>query len=58
MLCYPFPFKDYMELVDSCKGEFLHLEACWDKVLTLDHIQRRGWMLFNRCALCKELRVH
>ena len=31
---------------------FFVWEATWRKVLTLDHIQRRGWSLANRCFLC------
>ena len=27
-------------------------EATWNKVLTLDHIQRKGWVVANRCFLC------
>ena len=27
-------------------------EATWEKVLTLDRLQRRGWHLPNRCFLC------
>ena len=27
-------------------------EAMWNKVLTLDHIQRKGWAMINRCFLC------
>ena len=31
---------------------FFAWEATWNKVLTLDQIQRRGWPLANRCYLC------
>ena len=34
---------------------FFTWEACWGKVLTLDQLQKRGWTLVNRYALCKEL---
>ena len=36
------------------KVSFFSWEACSRKVLTLDQLQRRGWKLVNRCALCKE----
>ena len=26
--------------------------ATWNKLSTLDHLQRRGWSLTNRCFLC------
>ena len=31
---------------------FFAWEATWKKVITLDHIQRRGFSLANRCYLC------
>ena len=34
---------------------FFTWEACWGKVLTLDQLQKGGWTLVNRYALCKEL---
>ena len=33
---------------------FFAWEACWGKLLTLDQLQRRGLLLVNRCAPCKE----
>ncbi|RVW29208.1 hypothetical protein CK203_083949 [Vitis vinifera] len=34
------------------KVAFFAWEASWEKVLTLDKLQRRGWHLPNRCFLC------
>ena len=51
---YPFPFKDCLEPWIPSKVSFFTWEACWEKILTLDQLQRRGWILANRCALCKE----
>ena len=37
----------------SMKVNFFAWEAFWEKILTLDHLKRRGWSLPNRCYLCK-----
>ena len=34
------------------KVAFFAWEATWEKVLTLDRLQRRGWHLPNCCFLC------
>ena len=34
------------------KVAFFAWEATWEKILTLDMLQRRGWHLPNRCFLC------
>ena len=34
------------------KVSFFAWEATWSKVLTLDHLKRRGWSLVNRYFLC------
>ena len=34
------------------KVAFFAWEASWEKVLTLDKLQRRGWQFPNRCFLC------
>ncbi|RVW69946.1 Transposon TX1 uncharacterized 149 kDa protein [Vitis vinifera] len=34
------------------KVGFFAWEASWGKVLTQDHLKRRGWSLANRCFLC------
>ena len=28
-------------------------EATWKRILTLDQIKRKGWILANRCNLCE-----
>ena len=33
------------------KVSFLGWEATWGRALTLDQIQKRGWLLANRCYL-------
>ena len=35
------------------KTRFFALETLWGKVLTLDRIQKRGWVLPNRCCFCQ-----
>ena len=32
---------------------FFGWEATWEKALTLDQLQKRGWPLANRCYLCQ-----
>ena len=34
------------------KLSFFTWEASWERVLTLDRLQKRGWALANRCFLC------
>ena len=34
------------------KASFLAWEASWGRVLTLDQLKRRGWLVTNRCFLC------
>ena len=29
-------------------------EATWNKILTLDNVQKRGWVVASRCNLCKK----
>ena len=41
-----------LEFLGAVKGGFFAWEATWAKVLTLDHLRRRGWFLSNRCFLC------
>ncbi|RVW44335.1 hypothetical protein CK203_071086 [Vitis vinifera] len=36
------------------KISFFAWEATWGKALTLDLIQKRGWVLANRCFMCLE----
>ena len=49
----PFPLKIVWNPWIPSKVSFFTWEACWEKVLTLDQLQRKGWILVNRCALCK-----
>ena len=50
----PFPLGIIWNSQVPSKVSFFAWEACWVKVLTLDQLQRRGWLLVNTCALCKE----
>ena len=34
------------------KVAFFAWEATWEKILTLDRLQNRGWQLYNHCYLC------
>ncbi|RVX05413.1 hypothetical protein CK203_013534 [Vitis vinifera] len=52
--CKHFPVKIIWNPWVPSKVRFFAWEACWGKVLTLDQLQRRGWSLVNRRALCKE----
>ena len=36
----------------SLRVVFFVWGATWNKALTSNHIQRRGWSLVNRCFLC------
>ena len=36
------------------KVGFFTWEVSQDKVLTLDHLKRKGWSLANRCFICLE----
>ncbi|RVW80659.1 hypothetical protein CK203_044359 [Vitis vinifera] len=36
------------------KISFFAWEATWGKALTLDMVQKRGWVLANRCFMCLE----
>ena len=49
-----FPYRSIWNPVVSSKIGFFTWEASWDKVLTLDHLNRRGRALENRCFLCEE----
>ena len=35
------------------KISFFAWEALWERVLSLDRLQKRGWTLANRCFLCQ-----
>ena len=47
-----FPKKSIWVDKVPTKVAFFAWEATWEKVLTLDRLQRRGWHLPNRCFLC------
>ena len=47
-----FPKKSIWVDKVPIKVAFFAWEATWEKVLTLDRLQRRGWHLPNRCFLC------
>ena len=47
-----FPIKGIWYHCVSTKATFFAWEATWDKILTLDKLQRRGLHLLNRCYLC------
>ena len=38
----------------SPKARIFSREASWNKILTLDNIQKRGWAVANKCFLCEE----
>ena len=48
-----FPLKIVWNPWIPSKVSFFTWEVCWGKSLTLDQLQKRGWTLANRCALCK-----
>ena len=35
------------------KLSFFAWKASWERFLTLDRLQKRGWALANRCFLCQ-----
>ena len=47
-----FPKKSIWVDKVPTKVAFFAWEATWEKVLTLDRLQRRGWHLLDRCFLC------
>ena len=49
-----FPSRSIWNPVIPPKIGFFTWEAFWDKVLTLDQLNRRGKVLANRCFLCEE----
>ena len=38
----------------SCAQPVFAWEALWGRVLTLDHLQKSGWALANKCFLCQK----
>ena len=49
-----FPFKAIWKSWASSKAEIFAWEATWDRILTLDNVQRTGVAVANRCYLCGE----
>ncbi|RVW97276.1 hypothetical protein CK203_025870 [Vitis vinifera] len=47
-----FPKKSIWVDKVPTKVAFFAWEATWEKILTLDRLQKRGWQLPNRCYLC------
>ncbi|RVX09335.1 hypothetical protein CK203_015353 [Vitis vinifera] len=47
-----FPFKIIWNSCVQPKLSFFAWEASWGRVLTLDLLQKRGWVMTNRCFLC------
>ncbi|KAJ9671525.1 hypothetical protein PVL29_025297 [Vitis rotundifolia] len=47
-----FPKKSIWVDKIPTKVAFFAWEATWEKILTLDRLQKRGWQLPNRCFLC------
>ena len=50
----PFPLKIVQNPWIPSKVNFFSWEACWGKVLTLDQLKKKSWILANKYALCKE----
>ena len=51
-IAVPFPWNIIWSPCVPTKVGFFALEASWRKVLTLDHLKRKGWAIANRCFLC------
>lgn len=47
-----FPHKSIWIPIIPSKISFFMWNTFLDKILTLNHLQRRGWNLANRCILC------
>ena len=47
-----FPGKSIWVDKVPTKVAFFAWEATWEKILSLDRLQKRGWQLPNRCFLC------
>lgn len=48
-----FSYKDSFKFGVPTKVRFFPWEAMWGKVLTLNHLKRRRWVVANQCYLCK-----
>ena len=49
-----FPSKIIWRSCAQPKISFFAWEASWGRVLTLDRLQKKGWVLANRCFLCQK----
>ena len=49
-----FPSKIIWMSCAQPKISFFAWEASWGRVLTLDHLQKSGWALANKCFLCQK----
>lgn len=34
-------------------SHFVNWEAAWGKILSIDTLMKKGWLMVNRCSLCK-----
>ncbi|KAJ9691214.1 hypothetical protein PVL29_013405 [Vitis rotundifolia] len=50
-----FPSKIIWMSCAQPKISFFAWEASWGRVLTLDRLQKKGWVLANRCFLCQSV---
>ena len=48
-----FPSSAIWKVYVQLRMSFFGWEAMWEKALTLDQLQKRGWPLANRCYLCQ-----
>lgn len=48
----PFPFKRIWNPIVPSKVSFFLWNTYPDKILTLNHLQNRGWNLANICIMC------
>ena len=49
----PFPWSIIWRSWAPMRVSFFAWEASWNRILTTDQLKRRGWILPNRCYLCK-----
>ena len=49
-----FPSKVIWNAWVPPKAGIFPWEASWNKILTLDNIQKRGWAVANMCFLCEK----
>ena len=49
----PFPWNIIWRSWAPIRVSFFAWKASWNIILTTDQLKRRGWILLNRCYLCK-----